>query len=474
MSYTYNPYTKKLDYSEKSKVKSIENDLDILKGEGQKTFYVATTGSDTTGDGTEGNPYASIGKCVDLIPIVVQDGTKYFIKIANGSYDSFPSINKVLQGNSHIFIDGYQDPIVESDTEYEVSSVATKGGHGVVSITTSPFTENEHFGKYIHITSGSSIGHYFPIYRNSTNSFTIDNFPAGSLSAGDTFKIANIGVEVESADTDIVININNKNLGSVTFYNICITPPTVNTKSNFIIKNSNVSAYASSFNLSDGTKNIWFTFDSCNINTTNSIKYVSFYVNNPVYPFGSIDYCQYFNSIFLYYKKDSPLSNYYRVFISGLCNIGQILVSCEINLYQSYGSIIYNSIFGTLYSEYANFFINTCSFIKESGSTYIIKLINNSDLNFYQCVIKGGTTNAILFYNQNNFINFSGSNSNFTELTCSYFAKLNFKNTLYLAILPGSTNTVNDIYFDRNTTAAAFPSAGSSVNDGELSYVARA
>lgn len=71
MSYTYNPHTKKLDFSEKSKVKSLENDLDIIKGEGQKTFYVATTGNDTTGDGTIENPYATVEKCMTLIPDTV-------------------------------------------------------------------------------------------------------------------------------------------------------------------------------------------------------------------------------------------------------------------------------------------------------------------------------------------------------------------------------------------------------------------
>jgi len=53
--------------------------------------YVATTGSDITGDGTIGNPYATVQKAIDAkVPNVV-DG-KYFIYLAAGTYTSAAGI----------------------------------------------------------------------------------------------------------------------------------------------------------------------------------------------------------------------------------------------------------------------------------------------------------------------------------------------------------------------------------------------
>ena len=53
---------------------------------GDVTLYVATTGSDVTGDGTSAAPYATIQKAVDSLPKWL-DGYTATIDIANGTYE---------------------------------------------------------------------------------------------------------------------------------------------------------------------------------------------------------------------------------------------------------------------------------------------------------------------------------------------------------------------------------------------------
>lgn len=49
------------------------------------TVYVATTGSDTKGDGSQSNPFATIQKAVDKCPPVCKP-YEYTISISNGTY----------------------------------------------------------------------------------------------------------------------------------------------------------------------------------------------------------------------------------------------------------------------------------------------------------------------------------------------------------------------------------------------------
>lgn len=52
----------------------------------EKTWYVSTTGSDTTGDGTSGNPFATIQKAWDSIPPLVKHYQT--IQLADGTYST--------------------------------------------------------------------------------------------------------------------------------------------------------------------------------------------------------------------------------------------------------------------------------------------------------------------------------------------------------------------------------------------------
>lgn len=67
--------------------------------------YVATTGNDTSGDGSSGNPWATIAKALSLIPRTVDQN--YVIHVADGTYAEGISIaNRISLGEAQIQIIG--------------------------------------------------------------------------------------------------------------------------------------------------------------------------------------------------------------------------------------------------------------------------------------------------------------------------------------------------------------------------------
>lgn len=69
------------------------------------TVYVATSGSDTLGDGTEANPYATIQKAVDSIPKAL-NGNHAVIDIAAGTYGERVQIDGFSGGRLSIGVAG--------------------------------------------------------------------------------------------------------------------------------------------------------------------------------------------------------------------------------------------------------------------------------------------------------------------------------------------------------------------------------
>lgn len=59
-------------------------------------IYIATTGNDTTGDGTVGTPYATLGKAVSLLPATL--GVSHTIHVADGTYTEAIDIRGHING----------------------------------------------------------------------------------------------------------------------------------------------------------------------------------------------------------------------------------------------------------------------------------------------------------------------------------------------------------------------------------------
>ena len=100
-----------------------------------KTVYVATTGNDTTGDGTSGNPYKTITKGLSVIPKNL-NGFAATLYIAGGTYAESVVVNGfhggmvyvVLNGNitvTSLSIMACQYVFINGSSQYTITTTAT-------------------------------------------------------------------------------------------------------------------------------------------------------------------------------------------------------------------------------------------------------------------------------------------------------------------------------------------------------------
>lgn len=94
-----------LETDQKVSQNGLTSDIAIL---GTRNFYVSTTGSDVTGDGSSGNPWASITTALDFLDDkLIDTGSTVTINIADGTYNiptlslSHPNLNRIIiSGNT--------------------------------------------------------------------------------------------------------------------------------------------------------------------------------------------------------------------------------------------------------------------------------------------------------------------------------------------------------------------------------------
>ena len=134
---------------------------------GDVTVYVATTGSDVTGDGTSAAPYATIQKALDSLPKWL-DGYTATIDIAAGTY------------NEAIRVSGFQGGILAIG--YAFRSVTVRS----VTVNASTTVRLE-----MNITRTSSVGGTPLSIRNGSSVMIGDNMVIDGASMGS-------GIEVET------------------------------------------------------------------------------------------------------------------------------------------------------------------------------------------------------------------------------------------------------------------------------------
>ena len=143
------------------------------------TIYVATTGSDTTGDGTSGAPYATIQKALNVSPKILC-GYTLTINIAGGTYTGAVSVSGftggtvILYANGAVTIQRSTGTIISISSDTTVSgtswainmSSATAATYGIVisnaaklkAITGISITGNNFAGQYaFYVTSGAML-----------------------------------------------------------------------------------------------------------------------------------------------------------------------------------------------------------------------------------------------------------------------------------------------------------------------------
>lgn len=151
------------------------------------TFYVSTTGSDTTGSGTSGAPWATVQKAVDYITGYI-DPSQYqvTIKLADGTYTVTSTI--FLRPNSFA-----KPPIILGNTSTPANVVVSLSGGG-------DLWQMAYGGAWIikalKYTATSGNGTYV-----KAGSLILDNCVLGACAANTVFALLNGAITVQGGTT---------------------------------------------------------------------------------------------------------------------------------------------------------------------------------------------------------------------------------------------------------------------------------
>lgn len=141
------------------------------------TYYVATTGSDVTGDGTSGNPWATIQHAYDYIACCIDTaGYLVTIQLADGTYSAGLSVISSWSGGGGIVIQGntgsYTNVIISGVTNafsnYAVLPAKLSLKYMQITSTTGSHIYNTGVGtiEIDNIDFGASTGPHINVFNN--------------------------------------------------------------------------------------------------------------------------------------------------------------------------------------------------------------------------------------------------------------------------------------------------------------------
>jgi len=169
-----------------------------------RTIYIATTGSDVTGDGSVGLPFATVLRALQDVKNVLNPNSSIAISPADGNYvfsfqELFPELNRIKASfNSAIYVYGSANAFGSPFTLAAGSPDAYN-----YTITGTTFTANELIGKYLGFIDGT----FAPIAANTTNTLQTTIGAAASTQAyslGVTFTCSDLsfrGASLSFADS---------------------------------------------------------------------------------------------------------------------------------------------------------------------------------------------------------------------------------------------------------------------------------
>ena len=134
-----------------------------------RTIYVATGGSDSSGDGTAGLPFASLLRAYQDIKDVIEESVTITIDLAAGSYTADYSViqNELFRITrnigSSIVISGKYQTVASGLTFTSVGGVTPY----IYNVGGTTFTTNQHQDRFV-----LNSGNFYPIVKNTTNQIT--------------------------------------------------------------------------------------------------------------------------------------------------------------------------------------------------------------------------------------------------------------------------------------------------------------
>ena len=181
------------------------------------TIHIATTGNDTTGDGSSGSPYYSVHKCIEQLKDIGYE-VRVNIYVANGDYD-FTALGDLkingLQGTRssiRIMAEDIDTAMVSLGTPISGTfSANTQFGH----TDTGEFgTDNSLVHNYARIDSVNSgsapsgTGKYMPVNQNTSDIIDVPAY--GTNGDYNAYEIVEHGITLDFGANNIFISENNK------------------------------------------------------------------------------------------------------------------------------------------------------------------------------------------------------------------------------------------------------------------------
>ncbi len=155
-------------------------------------------GSDTTGSGSVGNPYATITKAYEQVPRYINH--KVEIRIKAGTYTAYPrTLQNVTDREGQFIMEGIDPPTIVAGpfTSSGIAGVGTNDKSGVdFTVAAAGWGVDQFYGKFLRLTSGADSGRILPIHRNTAD--TISTTWVYTLPiVGDTFDIVEPSVKID-------------------------------------------------------------------------------------------------------------------------------------------------------------------------------------------------------------------------------------------------------------------------------------
>lgn len=201
----------------------VQTNISLLQELTDITLYIATSGSDTTGDGTVGTPYATLSRAIEDIPLKVSNLSITFIFNEAGTYtfgdNEKAALGAIAYSEVDIFFLGVTTTI-ESAVSFTETAANTMTYNATKAGVT--LTENEWKGYFL-----SDSGKYYPIPYNSagTDNFVVE-YMRGARSG--TRDVVDMGVilDISSTIDSKFLEFNFSGLPKITFEALQISHPT--------------------------------------------------------------------------------------------------------------------------------------------------------------------------------------------------------------------------------------------------------
>lgn len=451
----------------------------------QTIFYVSPTGNDTTGDGTSGTPYATVEKCMSLVPHVIPDDVSILIKVANGTYNSFPTCIDNYIPNGQILIDGYEGDVDVLAGPYTISSISKEEVGSTFTVSGASFTDDglrdaDNNPVYIKMLTGTRTGNVYPVHKNGTDWITVLDKNLG-LADGDTFKIVRPGVRVVTSSEIVIAPKCDRGFASIGLYNISFISsyePDASHNAAVKISGGNVCMHLVTIR-SDATKSYALAVNSTSINGVGlfddtKLSYYSSVTGTKFDPF-YFGFCFHANAMTAAAFKSgvsvavtpggkSAGGSYETTNVSGLCTRTEVTAQGE-----SVGVTF--SALGRVHVQQGSTRADIRACIMNPFGAYAVLVSDNTVAVCAYLKMIHTTALGQLFKVEDGSV-LNDLTSIATDTSEDYVVSVGANCQLNLLAVPSITGDVDDIYFERGQIEKSWPAVGGSVTDYENSFVA--